>query len=339
MKLGWQPRANGLMAPAWSWASPMRGRDRLRWLVRRWVFALVGFAAGLALVAGLHADAIDTLWRDEDPVQSLQQQLAKLQDQVRKVQKQLDVSQAPPNALAGLPAPDREALIWLQLSRLLEQHAVQLKSLRPVPERVAAPLTSQAVAVHLHAHFDDWVAVWAALNARAPVWSIDRLRITPQAEGVSIEAVLRVWFSDGLTPPEAELGAAQGQESHLLGKVSVQAERATRNALARSAVFVLPPRLGLVASPAPEHVSENPAQEWSANPGQWPLDRVRLLGVWHQAQGPQAILAAGPHWVRARVGQQIGPHGFRVVSIHAREVHLRSGSGSVVVLGFEKVLP
>ena len=27
--------------------------------------------------------------------------------------------------------------------------------------------------------FDDWVAVWAAMNARGPVWGIERLRITP----------------------------------------------------------------------------------------------------------------------------------------------------------------
>ena len=337
MKLGWQLQAKGPMAPAWLWASPMRGRDRLRWLVRRWVFALAGFAAGLTLVAGLHVDAIDTLWRDDGPVQSLHQQLATQQGQVRKLQQQLGVTQTLPKALAGLPSPDREALIWLQLSQLLAQHAVQLKSLRPVPERLASPLASQAVAVHLNAHFDDWVAVWAALNLKGPVWSIDRLRITPQGKRVEIEAVLRVWLRDGPTLPEAALATAQGPL--LLDEVPFEPVRAARATLVHSAVFVQSARPGLTALPASKHVSEDPAKGWSANPGHWPLDQVRLLGVWHQAQGLQAILAAGPHWVQARVGQPIGPLGHRVTSIHAQEVHLRAGSGPVAVLGFEKAKP
>jgi Tfp pilus assembly protein PilP len=74
-----------------------------------------------------------------------------------------------------------------------------------------------------------------------------------------------------------------------------------------------------------------------ADPAQWPVERVRLLGVWHQAQEAHAILAAGPHWVRVRVGQQVGDHWLG--SIHAQEVHLLAGQGTVKVLGLAKATP
>ena len=77
----------------------------------------------------------------------------------------------------------------------------------------------------------------------------------------------------------------------------------------------------------------------SSDPRQWPLQQVRLLGVWQQPQGALVILAAGPHWLSAHVGQPIGPHGHRVVSIHEHEVHLRDSTGGVRVLGFEKATP
>jgi pimeloyl-ACP methyl ester carboxylesterase len=79
---------------------------------------------------------------------------------------------------------------------------------------------SQAVALRLQARFDDWVAVWAAMNARGPVWGIERLRITPQGGEVAMEKVLcptlfLLGRQDVMTPPEAvatlQSRARQGQ--------------------------------------------------------------------------------------------------------------------------------
>jgi Tfp pilus assembly protein PilP len=82
-----------------------------------------------------------------------------------------------------------------------------------------------------------------------------------------------------------------------------------------------------------------PVAALSPDPAHWPLDQVRVAGVWQQAQGAQLILTAGPHWVRARVGQRIGPDGHVVQGIHAEEVHLRAAQGPVWVIGLEKAKP
>lgn len=354
-----------LSLKAWS----RLARDRLRWLARRWTFALAGFAMGFVLVAWLYTDAINTLIDHQDQVKSLRQKLATQQDRTIKTQQheQEDTLQGPPEGLAWLPAKNHQALIWLQLSQLLGQHAVQLKSLRPVPEQVVAPVDSQAVAVRLHADFDDWVNFWADLNARGPVWSIDRLRMSPQGEGVDIEAVLRVWLSDERTRgPDHGATKAVWPGTELMRSAADQQLRLAGLRQMASDVFVrqqgsLKVPLGALIDP-PEKGSINLAgatgldissllsepmgaqplaatPSLTADPGQWPLSQVRLLGVWHQAQGAHVILAAGPHWVSARVGQSIGSHGHRIVSIHGHEVHLRARSGVLRVLSFEKAPP
>ena len=77
----------------------------------------------------------------------------------------------------------------------------------------------------------------------------------------------------------------------------------------------------------------------SPDPADWPLEQVRLVGIWQHAHDAQLILMAGPHWVRAQVGQRIGTQGHVVQSIHAREVHLRAAQGSVQVIGLERAKP
>ena len=102
-----------------------------------------------------------------------------------------------------------------------------------------------------------------------------------------------------------------------------------------------PARIGLRSSTkTPEgRTSDPPIGTLSPDPAEWPLDQVRIGGVWQQAQGAQLILMAGPHWVRARVGQRIGPQGHVVNSIHAEEVHLRAAQGPVWVISLEKAKP
>ena len=328
------------------------GWDRWCWLARRWTFALLGFAAGLLCVAWLPAQALGVFWAQDEPLQNLRGQLAQLKLQTRQVQDQKPAQLASLGWLAQLPNLEHQGVIWLQFSQLLSQHAVELRSLRPVPDALPAPLPSQAVAVRLHGQFDDWVSVWSALNVSGPVWSIDRLRITPQAPGVDIEAVLRVWLGDGTVP-----GVMAEPDATAPGPIGPPG--------VRSAVFWQEPKLVVAAPgkawavsdtlvPQVQEGEANAAKPWapatvdrvqmlagvaalSADPAQWPVDRVRLLGVWHQAQEAHAILAAGPHWVRARVGQQVGDH--RLGSIHAQEVHLFASQGTVKVLGLAKASP
>ena len=334
-------------APSWL---PV-GRERWRWLARRWTFALLGFAVGGLWVAWLHAPSLGVLWAQEDQLQSLQGQLAQLKSQTRQaqIQGQKAAQQASPQGLAQLPNLEHQGLIWLQFSQLLAQHAVELRSLRPVPDALPAPLPSQAVAVRLQGQFDDWVAVWRAMNANGPVWSIDRLRITPQAPGVDIEAVLRVWLGDGpgqdfmalsdkaaagLTGLASVRSGVFWQEPELVVEVPGKAWSVSGASLPQVQEGEATPSEPVTADRSQRLASTDPL---SVDPAQWPVERVRLLGVWHHAQEAHAILAAGPHWVRARVGQQVGDHWLG--SIHAQEVHLLAGQGTVKVLGLAKASP
>lgn len=330
------------------------GRDRWRWLVRRWTFALLGFTAGLMVLIVWQFEAFSALWHQKDEVHELHLKLAVLKRQVANAQTPSDAPQGPSALMARLPDRDRQALIWLNFSRLLTQHGVHLQSLRPVPNAVPAPLASQAVAVRLQADFDDWVAVWTALNAQSPAWSVDRLRIAPQGESLAIEAVLRVWFGDGsdisvgtltnpTTPSESPLARGQSsvfwQESHAFALVQpvrivdVDHRESTEQSGAAGQAHLANPVAANLALGPPD------APNFSADPLHWPLDRIRLLGVWHHAQDSQAILSAGPHWIQARAGQRLGPMGHRVDHIDAHEVHLRAHQGPVKVLGLTEVLP
>lgn len=342
-----------MKAMSWTPSWLRVGRERWRWLARRWTFALLGFAVGWLWVAWLHAPSLGVLWAQEQQLQSLQGQLAQLKSQTHQAQVQgpKAAQQASPQGLAQLPNLEHQGVIWLQFSQLLAQHAVELRSLRPVPDALPAPLPSQAVAVRLHGQFDDWAAVWRAMNANGPVWSIDRLRITPQSPGVDIEAVLRVWLGDGPGPddmahadrPTAGLPALTSVRSAVFWQEPGQVVDAPGKSWAMQAAAPSVQEVTAHEAQPPEPATAERAQPLaskaalSADPAQWPVDRVRLLGVWHQAQDAHAILAAGPHWVRARVGQQVGD--YRLGSIHAQEVHLLAGQGTVKVLGLAKATP
>ncbi len=325
-------------------------------LTGRWVFVWAGFALGMLGVSCVHPPTLGALGAQDDPVPSMQGKLATLQAQLRKAQTPSDAPQSPPALLAQLPTRDRQAVIWLQFSQLLAQHAVQLQSLRPMPDGAAAPLSSQAVAVRLHAQFDDWTAVWSALNAHGPVWSIDRLRIAPQAQGVDIEAVLRVWFGDGL-------GIDLGRPAPYQPRSELPQESPIKRV--RTAVFWQVPD-GAASAPLTESLSARGsdlqgkleandesfrsaltgpegalagAGHGSADPAQWPLAQIRLLGVWQHAQDAHALFAAGPHWAPARVGQRIGAEGHQVETIYPHEVHLRTNQGGLKVLGVGEASP
>lgn len=342
-------------------------KDRWRWLAKRWTFALLGFAAGLLWVAWLNAQTLGALWAQEEQLQNMNAQLNKLRSQVQEIQKTHakdekklagTAAQMPPNSLMHLPSNERQGVVWLQFSQLLAKHAVQLRSLRPVPDTLAAPLMSQAVVVRLHAKFDDWAAVWLAMNDSGPVWSIDRLRITPQNQGVDIDAVLRVWFGHD-QDPSALLEAPSGSQLEAFDARRLPRVASAVFRQASTPIVLVSAQLGALThastfsreSAAPDAVKAVGAQKATVeglhevklptglltDPAQWPLANVRLLGVWQQAHDSHAILAAGPHWTSVRVGQRVAGH--RVGQIHPQEVHLWPSHGAVKVLGLAKASP
>jgi Tfp pilus assembly protein PilP len=77
------------------------------------------------------------------------------------------------------------------------------------------------------------------------------------------------------------------------------------------------------------------APDLPEDPERWPLARLRLAGVWQQGADRQAVLVAGPHWVRVRPGQRVTLEGHRVQAISSEAVTLRAARGPVHVLHWE----
>lgn len=352
-------------APAWRLGWPRLWRDRWRWLARRWAFALGGFAVGLLGVGGWQFEALEALWESEAQVHDLEAKLnAQGQGQGQGQDKRapspaaLNIPMGPPPVMAWWPAQGTQAAVWPQVERLTVQHGLRLLSLRPEPPSPVGIWPSQAVALRLQGRFDDWVDLWAALNARGPVWGMERLRITPQEGGVAIDAVLRLWLGPVATampkpaevselfelmPANAQLPLRAGVGAPVF--VATASPPATASSLAAELreddPLPRPTGSGFRSSAkTPDSRSSAPPMAaLSPDPAEWPLEQVRVAGVWQQAQDAQLILMAGPHWVRARVGQRIGPQGHVVNSIHAEEVHLRAAQGPVWVIGLEKAKP
>ena len=356
-------------APAWRLGWPNLWRDRWRWLARRWAFALGGLVVGMLGVVGWQFEAFQALRESEAQVLDLQAKLqaqARAQAQVQSAQLKpapgaaLDTPTGPPPAMAWWPVQGTQAAVWPQLERWMAQHGLRLLSLRPEPPSPVGAWPSQAVALRLQGRFDDWVHAWAALNARGPVWGLERLRITPQEGGVAIDAVLRLWLTpeatlmsqSAWTPVRTEWVLAPVLNGRRLGAVAPVFVATASPSEASSGVAAglkdadpLPLSAGTAfrsSAKAPESTDlppPSPMPTLSPDPADWPLDQVRLVGVWQQGQGVHPILMAGPHWTLARLGQRIGPQGHVVNSIHAGEVHLRAAQGSVWVIGLEKAKP
>lgn len=351
---------------AWHLDWPARWGDRWRWLLRRWVFALSGFGIAFAGLGSWQLGTLEALWVSESQTQALRSQLQTLSTQppVRPGSvAAANLPNGPPPVMGFWPVFGTQAAVWPQLERVFVQHGLRLLSLRPEPLGPAGAWPSQAVAIRLQARFDDWVAVWQALNARGPVWSIERLRITPQEGGVAIDAVLRLWLSP------SQGGILSGADQPAIVGWFSNPEPSTLRSRVVSPVFVPWPVLATSISAPPvlaavlgtQKAGSDPALAalerplkgfanasdrvgmfapiFSPDPVSWPLEQVRLAGVWQQAHDKQFILQAGPHWVRAHVGQAIGTAGHVVESIHDQEVHLRTARGLVQVIGLDKTKP
>lgn len=347
---------------AWQLGWPRLWRDRWRWLARRWAFALGGWVVGMLGVGGWQLEALQALRESEAQVLDLQ---AKLQAQVQAEQLKpgpglgpeaaLTIPTGPPPVMAWWPVPGTQAAVWPQLARWMAQHGLRLLSLRPEPHSSVGAWPSQAVSLRLQGRFEDWVNAWAALNARGPMWGLERMRITPQDGGVAIDVVLRLWLSTEPTLMSKSAGTpaltewmpapvvfAQRSGAGAPVFVATATPSATLSGVGAGLKVVEPlPPSAVTASAGPAESRASPPNmpTLSPDPADWPLEEVRLAGVWQQGQEVQPILMAGPHWALARLGQRIGPQGHVVKSIYAGEVHLRAAQGPVWVIGLEKVKP
>lgn len=287
-------------------------------LARRWAWALAGTLVGACWGAVWGWDEYEAheQWRHQ--VQSL---------------RGASHAVVPDKPMAGrLPAPDAPALVdrlpaqrdaarlWLVLQQGLAQHGLHVQSLRPQAWQPSEPLSSQTVALRMQGHFADGVQAWASLVEAGPVWTLDRLTLTPgaQASQLQWEGVWRVWLRPDAPKPQAWPAFW---------------DLSSRHASTHVDPFVAAPGLA-----HPAGASEPRPDELAADPQLWPLAHIRLLGVWQQGERLQAVLGAGPHWTVLGPGARVAREAYRVMAVQPDAVAMQAatGQGPVHVLRLER---
>ncbi len=277
---------------------------------RHLLMLVLVFSSGLGLVAWcwpLGREALQTL-REE--VGRLQAERSAPQRKSPRVAGGADARS--PDA----PVPDEPALaeadaVWPWLQARMQAQGLQVQALRPQAVTTKDGLPQQAVTLQLQGRWQDWLALQAALSAHAPWWVIDQWQVSPVpsgSEAVRIELQARL----GLRPPALPGPGMPRDWSRDWPRGPVAAALpATRSALFASAAGAVP------ATSGPEAAGALPA-----HPHEWPLDRLRLLGVWRQAGVPHAVIGAGQGTVVLGVGQRIGREAYRVHRIGDDHVEL-----------------
>ncbi|WP_396430525.1 hypothetical protein [Limnohabitans sp.] len=314
-----------------------------RWL-RRWGFALSGLALGLWGVWLSHAEQSEGHAKSVLAVAGLRQQMATLPS-VLSAPTAKSLSSVERSMLTSLPDATRQENIWSDVQQVLIQHGLQLLSLRPMPPTVAdahhGGLSSQVMTVQLRGRFEDWARMWAACVWTGPLCALDRISVvaTANPDEVQIDAVLRVWMrpleiavpegsaqAGWLTPaPIENTQAVQGRAALFALAHAVALPKAGDAALALAKMDLKPSNVpGTAGAFAQETLPQDPRH--------WPLDRVRLMGLWRQGTDRQAILSAGPHWTKVSKGQHVTLEGHRVVAITDAGVSLRRAQEPLVGL-------
>ncbi len=332
------------------WRDGFQGLGQ-RWL-RRWVWAAVGGVAGLLLSQLGTSDVAEQHAQLSQAVAALSTQAEAVKPSAAAVAVGVGVEEsdvaslpgtsAPANALwlEQLPSLNPSAPLWTALQQGLTQQGLQVLSLRPLAWSPGVPLGSQAVAVRLQGQFGDWQQAWLALAQAGPVWSLDSLTLSASSlpGQVQLEGVLRVWAHPG----------AGGRKAWPAGwdhlGPSAAASKVNPFALAFSAAMggdstgtVAASMQGTAQGINPGTAQESgelkpadAAMPLPADPRQWPLARIRLLGIWQQGQQTQAVLGAGPHWVALGPGAVLAQEAYLVQAIHADAVVLQSVTGPAV---------
>lgn len=274
---------------------------------RHLLMLVLVFSGGLGLVAWcwpLDREALQTL-REE--VDRLQAERSSPQHKSPRVAGGADARS--PYA----PVPDEPALaeadtVWPWLQARMQAQGLQVQALRPQAVTTKDGLPQQAVTLQLQGRWQDWLALQAALSAHAPWWVIDQWQVSPLAAGsevVRIELQARL----GLRPPALPgPGMPRDWSRWPVADAPPTAAGSTLFALAS------------VAAPATS--GREATDALPAHPHEWPLDRLRLLGVWRQAGVPHAVVGVGQGSVVLGVGQRIGREAYRVHRIGDDHVEL-----------------
>jgi hypothetical protein len=290
---------------------------------KRWSWGFLGVALGASGVYWIASDAVSAHEKAQQAVEAV---LAQLHAQPTLSQKLVNPAEQVTGGLWGRLTRRRPQDIWIDLQQALGAQGVQVLSIRVLTDAETGPLSSQGAALRLNAPYLDWVNAWRALCVSGPVLSIERMSVVPQAQshGVQMDVVLRRWFK-----PESEEVpmVSDGPD----GWAAVVRSKVVSPSVAD--VFTLP-----VSATTPalltNHVAESDSAALPADPQQWPLARIRVLGTWQQGSQWQAVLSVGGPWVPVRVGQRVSLEGHRVVAIQRDAVSLLSLQGQKLQLNW-----
>lgn len=330
---------------------PHLQRLAARWW-RRWVYALTGCSLGLALVWLAQPEVHEDLAQAEQAVTVLAQQLAAV-----PVAAATPPAQAMPSGvkgrLASLPAVTQQGQIWTDWQQFLAAHGLRLQSLRPLASESVvssasasggaaqpASLPHQAAALRVQGRFEDWTRAWAACAETGPVCSLDRISVAalPQAAEVQIDVVLRIWMRPGeegagaQALPTAWIVPSSASPLSRSAPALFAAEAAVSGALVGAAARAEGVRLEDERQTTGAAATGTAAEDLPPDPRHWPLARVRWVGLWQQGSDRHAILSAGPHGAKVRLGQRVTQEGHRVVAIAEDGVSLRLAQESVIKL-------
>ena len=275
---------------------------------RHLLMRVFAFAGGVALVAwGWPLDL--QAWV------SLQQEVDRLQAQVPAPPYK---PQQDPDAAASkshdVLEPDEPALaeadaVWPWLQARMQAQGLQVLALRPQTVSTKDGLPQQPVSLQLQGRWHDWLALQAALNAHAPWWVIEQWQVASVAAGsetVRIELQARL----GLRPPALPGPSMPRVWPRWPVAAAVPTTGSAWSASAQGAAPAASGREAAGAGSAPAH--------------EWPLDRLRLLGVWRQSGVLHAVVGMGQDSVVLGVGQRIGREAYRVHRIGDDHVELRA---------------
>lgn len=315
-----------------------------RWL-RRWGFALAGWMLGSGSVSFIQSDAIDAHTQARQSIARLQQKVAAL-PAIALVSRSTQAHANPQNLLTSLPGASRHAPVWTDLQQMLSANGLRLLSLRPfsitpVPKEavIAGRLSSQAVELRFQGRFEDWSRTWAAMTEAGPLCVIEQISVAAigQTDEVQIDAVLQLWMRPGQDEGAwAGLAIALPSASRLGTGFR---EPRGRSLFAQSQTQAEPAEIAGLEGVDPSEVTKAAVAQakpatlidvLSEDPRQWPLAKIRLLGLWRQGSDQQAILSAGPHWAKVSSGQRVTLEGHRVASVTEKGVNLQLAQDPVI---------
>lgn len=277
--------------------------DAQRW--RAVVTGLVLCCCGAWLGSQFWQDDIETLERLRDEVAALQGQLQPAATVAAAVARAV-VDEVPLEPDSG-----QAAQLWPWLHQRLQAQGLKVVSLRPGGLEPQALLPTQLVALEVQGRWDDWLAFERQLGQHAPWWTVTQWQVAPTVEvgQVRMQWHLRWGWrpSGGAGPMDPSQAAAS-----VLPDWPVVAQ-----ATARSGVF----QEFFTAVPTSTLPKADTAL--APDPRDWPVQALRLQGLWQQGAAAHAVLGSGLQQVVVASGQRVGREAYTVVRVQQDGLVLR----------------